>query len=137
MINPHEICPVCHSNMIHSKHINKNCPLIEKDKFSYVESICNQSSTDKNNDMPDHIFFQITSLYNELLLEKIHFPRPKDNFEITVNYVLASTILTYFNSSTLANYKGNENVILNRIITLDYPDLIKARNKIKTLVLFI
>jgi hypothetical protein len=86
--------------------------------------------------MPSHVFFQITSLYNELLVEKICFPR--DNFEIDVNYVLTSTILTYFNSSTLSNYVENDKVVLkNRLVTLDYPDLIKARKKIKTLALFI
>lgn len=136
MIKAYETCPICHQAMIHSKRLNKSCPLIEKDKFSYVESVCNHTSTDKNNDMPSHVFFQITSLYNELLVEKICFPR--DNFEIDVNYVLTSTILTYFNSSTLSNYVENDKVVLkNRLVTLDYPDLIKARKKIKTLALFI
>ncbi|MFA6609046.1 MAG: hypothetical protein WCT07_04030 [Candidatus Paceibacterota bacterium] len=122
----YETCPICNKSLIHSSKINKKCDVLEKNNFSFVESLCNHSNfVDIGDKLPTHLYLQVVSLYGDLLYEKISFPIKR--YEISVNYVARTTKLIY-----------SEKVInLKRVIQLDYPDLIIAKQKLKTMALFL
>ena len=133
MIKSHQICPVCQKQLINSTKLAQSCPLINKFRFSFIESICNHSNiSDCGYHLPSHLFFQISDLYEERLLEKISFP--EKYVEIEVNYILHLTTLNYFERPPSTEFKTIK--LENRLIELDYPDLKNVINKIKTIGLF-
>ena len=128
----YEVCPICSKNLIHITRIRKPCVVLDEKNFSFVESICNHSDlADIGQGLPTHLYIQIVSLYGDLLYEKIDFPTK--NYIIIVNYVSRSTELTYY-SLKLPTAKK---IKFKKVITLDYPELTKVKQKIKTLALFL
>src|SRR5271156_1631850 len=97
MSSSHEKCPVCGKDLLHSKRLNQLCIVLNM-KMSFVESVCNNVVEPPADEIeyPQHLFFQVTSLYGELLYEKINFPFK--SFEIEVNYTKISkqSVITYF-----------------------------------------
>jgi hypothetical protein len=112
MLSFHNVCPICNSELIHTSHIAQKCLPLDRSSFSYMKWKCNK----------DH-FTQITDLYKNLLVETVHF----GDIITEVNYVKHRTII----------YHGiKDHLIMNRLLNLDYPKLIKAHNKVKTFLLF-
>ncbi len=128
----YEVCPVCKKDLIYSTYIRKPCVVLNEKNFSFVESICNHSDiADIGKNLPTHLYFQVASLYGDLLYEKVDFSGK--SYSIIVNYVSHSTSLEYYSLE-----KSTEKILLkNRLIIWDFPDLTKAHNKIKTLALFL
>lgn len=136
MLSSHEKCPICGEEMKHAKYLNKKCLALNDKIICYVESICNRVE-DQEREYRRHLFFQVTTLYGELLMEKIQFPF--DSIEIEVNYHKSQSIITYLPKPD--PYRPNavpvDKVEIPRLLVLDYPKLEKTINKAKTLVLFI
>ncbi len=145
MLSSPDKCPVCRGDFVNAKYLAKPCPLLSKNNFSFVESICNQVNfLQTDTDYPYHAYFQITSLYGELLFQKIDLLMYTASIE--VNYVLDQTVITYLPKAdihciTLPNNntpKQPEKItIQGKKVELDYPLLRKTINKIKTLAPFI
>lgn len=146
MLSSHEKCPVCLKDFHHAKYINKDCPIINQPKFSFVESICNRGIdfTIKTS-YPPHTFFQLSSLYNEMLFQKVDFP--DKNVWIEINYPLHQTVLVYTPKADIhcvtqpmvipTPVVQPEKLILNKLIDLDFPMLEKALNKIRVFAPFL
>lgn len=147
MLSSHERCPICQKDFVNAKYLAKPCAVINKTSLSYIESICNRSEwTSSPSPIPEHSFFQITSLYGELLFQKILFAHL--NAEVEVNYVLDESVITYFPKADIhcitqinlspSPFKMPEKVIVKRRrFDLDFPFLSKTINKIKTLAPFL
>lgn len=113
MLHFHNVCPICKSELLHFTNVGKKCPTLERDHFSFIEWRCNRDK-----------FTQITDLYKNLLVEMVTL---KDTI-VEVNYVLHKTIIYYGKKDSME--------LKNRLIDLDYPELIKTHSKVKTLLLF-
>jgi hypothetical protein len=139
----YENCPVCQRCLIHSKRICRKCTIARGQILSFVESVCNQCNNSDavlglskiNHDLPNHIFFQVSSLYGNLLFEKVYFP-PKC-IEVEVNYVLSLSKLIYLPTNALSDRHFTEVVLNGYLIKLDYPLLEKTQKRIKTLAAFV
>lgn len=133
----HEKCPVCGKDLLHAKYLNQLCVVLSQ-KTSFVESICNQvKELSDESEYPQHLFFQVTSLYGQLMYEKINFP--SRNFEVEVNYIKVSkqSVITYFNVANSASTTPATKLEINRLLELDYPKLEKVIRKVKTLAPFL
>lgn len=126
-----DFCPICNKQLKHIKRVYHPCPILNKPRLSFIESVCNISSNIENS--TTHQYYQISSMYLDLYFEKINFTQK--SFEIEVNYVLSNTQISYFVKS---GHIGEPTTIkYDYIFELDYPDLEKTLKKIKTLALFI
>lgn len=137
MLSSHEQCPICGRNFIHGKYLNKYCPVVEQ-IICYVESIYNHITQMTNIEYPVHTYFQVSSLYGEMLYQKVHFPF-KD-MEVEVNYTKKLNTITYFSKSDIHSTQISmppDKIEIKRILELDFPHLTKILNKAKTLVLFL
>lgn len=142
MLSSHETCPICGKGLLHSKKLNQPCAVVDNKKMSFVESICNTNNTDINQEFPHHIFFQVTSLYGELLYQKIDLI--KYNCEVDINYTSHSSQLKYlkpsrWNEGTQTWQGGQIDVVPleNFLLDFDYPKLEKIIKKVKTLAPFL
>ena len=140
MLSSHETCPICKRGMIHSNKINKECLVLDNKKMSFVESICNQTAVDNN--VIQHVFFQITSLYGELLFTRVQLNNHA--LEITVNYPKHDSEIkyltkAYFDHKTQTWSGGNPESIKfdNTLLDLDFPDLSKTIKRAKILAPFL
>ena len=113
MLRFHKVCPVCHNELSYTSNIRKDCPFLNKENFSYIEWRCNKDK-----------FIQITDLYKNLLMEMVTL----NNTSVEVNYVLHKTTIYYGKKDCIE--------LKNRLLKLDYPELIKTHSKVKTLLLF-
>jgi hypothetical protein len=124
---------------MHVKYLARKCKIANDKVLSYVESVCNH--VDFGADSPDysyHQFFQVVSLYNDMLFQSIDFPDMGRRVE--VNYVLnLSKIIyapkvdihaTHWSPPDILEFKG-------KLLDLDYPKLEKIRNKISVLIPFL
>lgn len=138
MIPAHEKCPICHCELRHSKYINKHCLVLNK-KISYVESVCNQPDVmSDNKSYPIHLFFQVCSLYGELLYQKVQLIT--HYFEADINYPLhKSSILIFGKPDIYATVAVPPDIINmdNRLLEFDFPQLEKLINKANTCKLFL
>lgn len=136
MIKAHQTCPICNSEFVISKHVNERCVPLDM-KLSFIEYKCSQS---KPYVLPKHSFFQITSLYGELLFEKIYFPKNTiviEDCDIKINYVAHDTIFSYFSNKEYRRTNSEKVHIKNRLVSMDYPHLTKAINKLKSLAMLL
>jgi len=146
MLPSHEVCPICNKKIHHIKCISKKCPILNIDSLSFIESICNNVDTtiiDKKIEHSIHLFFEITSLYGELLYMKVNFPYYNSGVDVEVNYSLHKSTITYFNKPIFDKNKFRINkfaeilVLENRLLELDFPTLEKTIKKIKTIAPFL
>ena len=122
---PHEVCPLCGEGLIHSKLVRKDCPAIEKKSFSFVESLCNLSHDDDTN----HIFFQITSLYEDMYFESIAFPFK--HIQVSVDYVNHVTTLMYMKKPIKFTLNPPDIISLkDTLVKIDYSDIDKTIKKV-------
>lgn len=139
MIPAHEICPICNEAIRHIKYINKTCHILDNKKMSFVESVCNQPDVmSDNKPYPIHLFFQVTSLYGELLYQKVQLIT--HNFEADVNYPLhkSSFLLMAKPDIYATTYTPPDIVKLdNRLLEFDFPNLEKLINKANTCKMFL
>jgi hypothetical protein len=137
MLPSYEACPICQTDLKHRPMLNKPCPLIEKDKLSFVESVCNSKPENTH-----HLYFQLTSLYKEMMCEIITFPTR--GFVVEVNYVLHCSRITFWNKAKYDDTLGIWTEAIpdvveldNKLITLDYPSLDKMIRKVTNLASFL
>lgn len=115
----HVRCPICKGELRSSASVCKPCPLLEKNNFSFSEQKC-----EKDN------FYQICDLYDSLLLERVYFAHNETAIE--VNYVLHKTVVSI-------DFKKTSRKVLefnNKLVSLDYPSLKVAKDKINTVLVF-
>lgn len=135
MRKPHSQCPICFNNLNQEKCINAYYPQLmalgsSGGKLSFIKATCSTTSQRFNFVEPPflHYYIQISSLYGELLLENILFV--EDHYEIDINYIKSKTIIQY------NGINSTDNIKLNKIIELDYPNLNYVKQKINSLALF-
>lgn len=140
MLSSHETCPICNREMIHSKKINVPCLVVDNKKMSFVESICNQTVID--NHVIEHVFFQITSLYGELLFTRVQLSNLA--LELTINYTKHNSEIKYltkahFDHKTQTWSGGTPEAINfdNTLLDLDFPDLSKTIKRAQMLAPFL
>jgi hypothetical protein len=130
MLCSYNLCPVCGKNLIHYKRLNKKHDLSDS-KLSYVESICNYGGDDPNT---THIFRQLTSLYGELLGEQLNIPL--HYFEIKNNYIKSNTEVKLF-KKTDAIDGTPDNITFKKVIKINYHNMDKIINRIRTMNVFL
>ena len=135
----HESCPICKCELMHSKYLARKCKIADDKVLSYIESVCSHVDFEAPSpDYPYHLFFQVVSLYNDILFQSIDFPDMGRRVE--VNYVLHVSKIIYapkvdvhatqWSPPDILEFKG-------KLLDLDYPKLEKIRNKINTLIPFL
>lgn len=130
MLPSRENCPVCNKQLQHIKRLNKPCVLINKPSLSYVESVCNTSNSP---DAVGHHYFQISSLYSELLYEKVGIY--DINSEVSLVYPSHKTVVRLW-PQPFSNQQS-EQIEFPNIWKLDYPKLEKISEKIKVIKAFL
>lgn len=130
MLCSHKLCPVCGRNLIHSKKLNQKHDLSDS-KLSYIESICSIGGSEPNT---THIFRQLTSLYGELLGEQLNMPL--HYFEIKNNYIKGCTEVQLFKKNDAIN-STPDNITFKKIIKINYHNMSRLINRIKTMNIFL
>jgi len=130
MKKAHETCPICGGEMSAIKNINSPCFFLKEKhrRLSYITNSCiayNDFMVKR-----DHDFYQIQSLYGDLYVER--FLDRENSTGIIINYIEANSKILY----TISNHVEDIVAEYNKIIDMDYPDLIKIKHKLKTMVIF-
>jgi hypothetical protein len=127
MRSNHKICPICQSSLHEQTCININLPLnLSSHKLSYKDVNCNIPSLETNY----HTFREITSLYGEVLCEQVCFP----NLKLTIlnNYIDNKTVISFIPRENI-DYKIPDKLVLEKVMKIDYSNIEKLINRLKTL----
>lgn len=133
MLHSHEVCPICKKEFKNIKYLNKKCGIASGEVMSFLESICHNSTLDPKEDFP-HSFFQVSSLYGQILFQSIDFIDLGRRVEI--NYISnSSNILFWPNPTSNGDLKTVH--LENKILVFDFPYLEKIKEKTSTYALFL
>jgi hypothetical protein len=118
---------------MHSKHLNRTCKIAGGKERSFLESVCNKSTLNPDDKFP-HQFFQVSSLYGQILFQSVHFLDV--GRVVQVNYVSNSSEIMYWAPS---GGEGKPDILefKNKIFEFDYPALEKIKNKTSVLAPFL
>jgi hypothetical protein len=145
MSSSHEVCPICSNELKHIKYLAKPCKIAGGKVMSFMESVCNNVPAEPVPGQSGHLFFQVTSLYGQLLFESVQFLE-SDRW-VGVNYLMSCSEFAYYPKADIhcitqptplsPPAKVERLEFKNKILELDYPNLEKIKNKMNVLVPFL
>jgi hypothetical protein len=135
MLSSYEKCPICQREMKHAKYLNKKCHALDDKVICFVESICNLVE-DTEQEYRRHLFFQVTTLYGERLMEKVQYPF--DALQIEVNYHKSQSVIYYLPKVDMSAQPASvDKIEVKSLLTLDYPKCDRIIKRAKNLAYFL